>query len=76
MEKEQIEQAISAAFDSLILINKLQSGEDKLNKILSQEKVDKMISDNIEHLKVMMEFEWFNGALSSAQAKQIQKIIK
>jgi hypothetical protein len=76
MEGHDIEQAISAAFDSVILINKLNSGDDPMSKLLGKERVEKTIESNIQHLKMMMEKTWFVESLSEAQKKQITKFTK
>lgn len=76
MEQQEIEKAISAAFDSVIMINKLNSGTDLMNSIMTNEQVQNVISKNIEHLKHMMSQDWFKNSLSSAQIKQIEKFTK
>ena len=76
MEQQEIEKAISAAFDSVILINKLKSGEDLMNSVMSKEQVEITIQRNIDHLKHMVNQDWFKKALSSAQLKQIEKFTK
>ena len=76
MEQQEIEKAISAAFDSVILINKLKSGEDLMNSIMSKEQVELTIQRNIDHLQHMINQDWFKSALSPAQLTQIEKITK
>ena len=60
--QEQIEKSILAAFDSIDLINNFES---------SQEDIDR----NIEHLKIMMQKDWFINSLTDEQLIVINKII-
>jgi hypothetical protein len=76
MDQQEIEKSISAAFDSIIMINKLNSGTDLMNKVMTNEQIQNVISKNIEHLKHMMSQDWFKNSLSSAQVKQIEKFTK
>lgn len=76
MEQQEIEKAISAAFDSVILINKLKSGEDLMNSVMSKKQVETTIQRNIDHLQHMINQDWFRNALSPAQLTQIEKITK
>lgn len=76
MDQNEIERSISAAFDSIILINKLSSEEDIMNKVMTSEQVESVISKNIGHLKYMMSQDWFRNSLSSAQIIQIEKFTK
>ena len=67
---EELAQHISAAFDSVDLINELVVKPQ-------QEEGDAEIMDrNVEHLKIMMASEWFAPALTEEQANQINAIIK
>lgn len=67
---EELAQHISAAFDSVDLINELVVKPQ-------QEEGDAEIMDrNVEHLKIMMAYEWFAPALTEEQANQINAIIK
>lgn len=59
---EQIAQHVSAAFDSVDLINR---NEDD----------DATIERNVEHLRIMMAYEWFASALTAEQSEQINAII-
>lgn len=66
---EELAQHISAAFDSVNLINELAVKSP-------QEDGDAETMDrNVEHLKIMMGFEWFASALTSEQELQINAII-
>jgi hypothetical protein len=62
MTQEQIAQSVSAAFDSVDLIN--------LNEADSE-----TIERNVEHLRIMMAKEWFATALTTDQTEQINAII-
>ena len=59
---EQIAQSVSAAFDSVDLINR--NDDDAVT-----------IERNVEHLRIMMGFEWFASALTPEQTEQINAII-
>lgn len=69
MTQEQIAQSVSAAFDSVNLVNELNAKTDK-----TQDDLD-TISRNVEHLIVMMSKEWFVNALTKTQETAITKII-
>jgi hypothetical protein len=64
MEKtqEQIAEIVSAAFDSVDLINLAQEDADSIER-------------NVEHLRIMMGYEWFSSALTAKQKKTINTII-
>jgi hypothetical protein len=62
LTQEQIAQSISASFDSVDLINR---NEDDLETI----------ERNIEHLRIMMGYEWFSSSLTPEQSEQINTII-
>lgn len=62
MTPEQIAQSVSAAFDSVDLIN---LNEDETVTI----------ERNVEHLRIMMGYEWFASALTPEQTEQINAII-
>lgn len=69
LTQEQISQSVSAAFDSVNLVNELNVKTDK-----TQEDLD-TISRNVEHLVVMMGMEWFSAALTAEQTTAINAII-
>lgn len=69
LTQEQISQSVSAAFDSVNLLNELNVKTDK-----TQEDLD-TISRNVEHLVVMMGMEWFSAALTAEQTTAINAII-
>jgi hypothetical protein len=62
------EKSISAAFDSVALINKLitETVDDKKKANVER---------NIKHLELMLTKEFFSAALTTAQAKQIKDCI-
>ena len=68
MTPEQIAQSVSAAFDSVNLINRNE--EDDEEKI-AEERIER----NVEHLRIMMKIEWFASALTEEQSEQINTII-
>lgn len=70
LTQEQLEKSISAAFDSVNLINSLN-----LLETLTEEEID-MKERNIKHLEVMMTKEWFLTNLTSEQTSQINNIIR
>ena len=70
MTPEQIAQSVSAAFDSVNLINRNNEEEDDEKKI-DEERIER----NVEHLRIMMNFEWFASALTEEQSVQINTII-
>jgi hypothetical protein len=70
MTPEQIAQSVSAAFDSVNLINRNKEEEDDEKKI-----DEEIIERNVEHLRIMMNFEWFASALTEEQSVQINTII-
>lgn len=62
MTQEQIAQSVSAAFDSVDLINRNEDDGATIER-------------NVEHLRIMMGYEWFVSALTDDQAEQINSII-
>ncbi len=62
MTPEQIAQSVSAAFDSVDLINRNEDDAETIER-------------NVEHLRIMMGFEWFASALTAEQTEQINTII-
>ena len=69
MTQEEIQRSVSAAFDSVNLINKLN-----LKDVLTDEETD-TVDRNVEHLKIMMAKEWFDNALTTEQRADIQALI-
>ena len=60
--QEQIEKSISAAFDSVDLINRNEDDVDTIER-------------NIEHLRIMMGKDWFITSLTTEQTNQINSVI-
>ena len=58
---EQVQRSISAAFDSVNLINQL-----KAQPSLTEEEQDR-VNRNVEHLRIMLAKEWFSEALTEQQ---------
>ena len=58
---EQVQRSISAAFDSVNLINEL-----KLQPSLTEEEQDRL-NRNVEHLRIMLAKEWFSEGLTEQQ---------
>lgn len=58
---EQVQRSISAAFDSVNLINELKS-----NPSLTEEEQDRL-NRNVEHLRIMLAKEWFSEGLTEQQ---------
>jgi len=66
---EEIAQSVSAAFDSVNLINELKTKETNTNEETAT------IGRNVEHLKIMMAKDWFVGGLKTAQKNTINALI-
>ena len=62
LTQEQIAQIVNAAFDSVELINRNEDDAETIER-------------NVEHLRIMMGFEWFASALTAEQTEQINTII-
>lgn len=62
MTHEQIAQSVFAAFDSVDLINRNDDDSETIER-------------NVEHLRIMMGYEWFASALTIEQMEQINSII-
>jgi len=69
MVEIDIPQAISAAFDSVNLINQLNSLETLDEKQTARKQ------RNISHLQLMMTKDWFVEALTEEQTTQINAVI-
>ena len=67
--KEQASKSVSAAYDSVNLINELKSKES-----LSDEE-NNMLDRNIKHIEIMLGKEWFSKALTKAQKNELESII-
>ena len=62
---EQVQRSISAAFDSVNLINQL-----KAQPSLTEEEQDRL-NRNVEHLRIMLAKEWFSTGLTEQQKTDI-----
>ena len=62
---EQVQRSISAAFDSVNLINQL-----KAQPALTEEEQDR-VNRNVEHLRIMLTKEWFSEGLTEQQTIDI-----
>lgn len=65
---EQIQKNVSAAFDSVTLINKLV-----LETVDDKKKTN--VERNVQHLELMLTKEFFTEALTTQQKKQINDCI-
>jgi hypothetical protein len=70
---EEIAQSISAAFDSVGLINRIIQGQDMTQA--SDEERKSTVERNMGHLKIMMEKDWFVSGSTSTQRSKINKSI-
>jgi hypothetical protein len=68
LTQEQIQNSVNAAYDSVNLINELNLIEE-----LSDEQKD-TLSRNKEHIKIMLEKEWFYNALTEEQKVELSSI--
>ena len=66
LTQDQIEKSISATYDSVSLINGLNSKE-----VLTEEEADSK-DRNIEHIKIMLSKEWFANALTKDQKTELE----
>jgi hypothetical protein len=65
---EQVAQSVSAAYDSVNLLNELKAKES-----LTEEETD-TVTRNEEHIRIMMGKEWFVAGLTNAQITELQAI--
>ena len=68
LTQEQVQNSVNAAYDSVNLINELNLIEE-----LSDEQKD-TLSRNKEHIKIMLEKEWFYNALTEEQKVELSNI--
>lgn len=66
--QEQALQSVSAAYDSVAIINQLKTKKKK-----SDEEKDKL-ARNEEHIRIMMGKVWFVAALTDEQIVELQAI--
>ena len=65
---EQIAQSVSAAYDSVALINELKSKKKKT------EEEKETLERNVQHIRIMMGYVWFVAALTDEQIVELQAI--
>ena len=65
---EQVAKSVSAAYDSVNLLNELKAKES-----LTEEEVA-TVTRNEEHIRIMMGKEWFVAGLTDVQITELQKI--
>jgi len=68
LTQEEIAWAISAAYDSLKIVNDIKSKEEK-----TEEDKDSL-SRNEQHIRIMMAKDWFVDALTEEQRKELKEI--
>jgi len=72
MTEEEITKSVSAAYDSVHLIDELRAKTG--SPALTEEEIERL-DRNIAHLRIMMAKDWFFAALTSEQKTQIQAYI-
>jgi len=70
LTQEQIVRSISAAYDSVNLINQLNSKE-----VLTDNDIDSK-NRNVEHIKIMLGKDWFINGLDEFQKQELESIVK
>ena len=65
---EQVAKSVSAAYDSIAIINELKPKKKK-----SDEEIDRL-TRNEEHIRIMMGKVWFVAALTDEQIVELQAI--
>jgi valyl-tRNA synthetase len=70
LTKEQIEKSVLASYDSVNLINELNSKESKTEEDLE------IIDKNKEHIKIMLSKDWFVKVLTADQKEELQATSK
>lgn len=65
---EQVAKSVSAAYDSVNLLNELKAKET-----LTEEETE-TVTRNEEHIRIMMGKEWFVAGLTNAQITELQAI--
>ena len=69
LTEEQIAKSISAAYDSVNLINELKAKTD-----LTEDE-NATIDRNVEHLRIMLAKEWFANALTAEQKAELEALV-
>jgi len=70
LTQEQIARSISAAYDSVNLINQLNSKE-----VLTDNDIDSK-NRNVEHIKIMLGKDWFINGLDEFEKQELESIVK
>ena len=65
---EEVAKSVSAAYDSVNLINELKAKET-----LTEDETS-ALARNEEHIRIMMGFEWFVAGLTDLQVTELQAI--
>lgn len=65
---EQKERSVLACYDSLNLVNELKTKET-----LTEEETD-TLKRNEEHIRIMLQKDWFVGQLTAKQKTELSKI--
>jgi hypothetical protein len=65
---EQVAKSVSAAYDSVNLLNEL-----KVKETLTEEETA-TVKRNEDHIRIMMGKEWFVAGLTNAQITELQAI--
>lgn len=65
MTEEEIKKSVLSAYDSVNLINELELLEEP-----EQDDID-TIERNKKHITIMLEIEWFSGALTIEQLDEL-----
>ena len=65
---EQKERSVLACYDSLNLVNEL-----KAKSTLTEEETD-TLKRNEEHIRIMLQKDWFVGQLTTKQKTELSKI--
>ena len=68
LTSEQVAKSVSAAYDSVSLINELKA------KATLTEDDSAKLTRNEEHIRIMMGKEWFVGGLTDLQVTELQAI--
>ena len=65
---EQVAKSISAAYDSVAIVNELNGKMDIVEEELAR------LDRNVEHIRIMMGKEWFVAGLTDKQITELQAI--
>lgn len=67
--QEQARNSVNAAFDSVNLINSINTLTEK-----SQDDLD-TLARNVEHLNIMLAKDWFTAELTPEERQQIEAVL-